>query len=222
MESLMKDINTVKSEAEILMATAARFGHNLQQTHAYEILARLAGCRNWSTYRTQLEMSPKLASEPATVRQALNEFVRWYNQAPLEELDCLEEAIGIAPSKQALEALNSPANALETATLLETALRSCAEWLERAPVDELEAVEDAVGNAPVKQIHEALGDSVSKPVTREDVVEDIVEDVRGRARRYGFSHSGRSQAAMLARESARLLGYDLTRDELAKAVDELY
>lgn len=214
----MKDINTVKSEAEILMAAAARFGHNMQQTHAYEVLARLAGYRNWSTYRAQLEITPKLTSEPSTVRQALNEFVRWCAQAPIAEFEDLEAAIGNPPLPLALDALNSAFSVSVTNQLLGEAARTCWDWLESAPLEELEAVEALIGDSPRRLFQEAFDGGRG---IREDIVKDVVDDVRERARDYGFSHSGYDNARELALASAEVLNVELTDDELEAAIEAL-
>lgn len=106
---MQQDINFVKANANV----AAEFlaGHGIEVKHGtlLEMLARLAGFRNWSTYREQLALTPAV-SNPPTMQQALTMCYRWMASAPVDELEAVESALGEnAPMAMAAEALKAGA-----------------------------------------------------------------------------------------------------------------
>ncbi|MBC8738492.1 hypothetical protein F6X40_17095 [Paraburkholderia sp. UCT31] len=101
------DINFIKAKATAAVEFLAGQGVEVQHTAILEMLSRLEGFRNWSTFREQLAVTSAV-SNPPTVQQALTMCYRWMASAPIEELEAVESALGEnAPMAMAAEALKA-------------------------------------------------------------------------------------------------------------------
>lgn len=107
---MQQDINFIKAQANIAEEfLQSRKISGVKHTDVLELLARLNGYRNWSTFREQLAVTPAV-SNPPTLQQALTMCYRWMASAPLEELEAVESALGEnAPMAMAAEALKAVA-----------------------------------------------------------------------------------------------------------------
>jgi hypothetical protein len=109
----MQDINFIKAKAVAAAEFLAGQGIEVKNTVLLEMLSRLEGYRNWSTFREQLAVTPAV-SNPPTVQQALTMSYRWMASAPIEELEAVESALGenapVAMAAEALKAAGMPAS----------------------------------------------------------------------------------------------------------------
>jgi hypothetical protein len=246
----MQDINFVKAKATAAAEFLAGHGFDVKHTVILEMMSRLEGFRNWSTYREKLTVSPAV-STPPTVQQALTMCYRWMSSAPIDELEAVEAALGEnAPLAMAAEALKASGTGVTEAT---PAPQTEAKWspLQGAMTDALYLKRGGNccpscggGNISGGRM-EVDGSSSSQKITCEDcgaewadmyglkgydvleggldteAIESVVDDIKQRAKEYGFSIDSEGKAKECIEESCELLDIVLSSFETTIAVRQL-
>jgi hypothetical protein len=245
----MQDMNFIKAKATAAAEFLADQGIEVKHTVLLEMLSRLEGFRNWSTYREQLADTPAV-SNPPTLQQALTMCYRWMSSAPIDELEAVENALGEnAPVVMAAEALTAagtePAKAdvkpktplwvlgMEPMTdeqyLVHRGCRcpSCgSEDINASRVDSEKSV--AWHNVKCEQCGAAWVDEFRRVGYSEleggvdfELIASVVKDVKTRAEEYGFNVDSKEQARECVDESCDLLEPQMTEAERKIAVRHL-
>jgi len=249
--SMQQDINFVKANANVAEEFLA--GHGIKVKHGVilDMLARMAGYRNWSTYRAQLALTPAV-SNPPTMQQALTMCYRWMCTAPIDELEAVESALGEnAPMGMAAEALKAGA---APAAAKDASKAAVSQW---APA--MGVMTDEQYLARRGRVCPSCGGSnlsgAGRPDTENctawqkiscddcdatwndqyrmtgydyleggvdhEAIDEVVDDIKDRAQKYEFSYSSEDQARELIAESCDLLGHHLREVEIELAVKKL-
>ena len=246
----MQDINFVKAKAAAAAEFLAGQGLDVKHTVILEMISRMEGFRNWSTYRDKLAISPA-ASTPPTVQQALTMCYRWMSSAPIDELEALEAALGEnAPMAMAAEALKAPETRITEAA---PARQTESEWspMQGAMTDALylkrggNCCPSCGGGNTSGGRMEVDGNSSWQKITCGDceaewadmyglrgydaleggvdteAIESVVDDIKQRGEGYGFSIGSEGQARECIEESCELLDILLSSVETTIAIRQL-